>query len=354
MTMNKCTACALVLACLTLPVLAQTQPEPASAAPVAGAVAAAQQTADQPAPETVAAQILVSGKRPGPGLWKVSKGEHVMWVFGLYSPLPHKMEWDAGRVERLVAQSQEVLTPPGVSVGTDSFFGTLAALPAMIGMKKNPDGATLHDMLPADVYVRWQALKSKYIGNDDDVERYRPLFAADELMEAGLKKTGLTKSFEVRKQIEKIAKKNDVKLTDASVHIAIDNPRRALKEFKQSQIEDTACFVKTLERFESDIDAMRARGNAWANGNIAEIRNLDYAEREDACNSAVFNGSFARNNPQMQNLPERRRTAWLKAVDSALEKNKATFAMLAMSDILGPKSYLALLQDKGYTVESPK
>ena len=363
--MNKRTACALVLGCLTLPALclpalAQTQADSASASVAASTAAAAaapaplQGAADAPVPETVAAQILVSGKRPGPGLWKVSKGDHVMWVFGLYSPLPQKMEWDAARVERLVAQSQEVLAPPGVSVGTNSFFGTLAALPAMIGMKKNPDGATLHDMLPADVYGRWQVLKGKYIGNDDDIERYRPIFAADELMEAGLKKTGLTKSFEVRKQIEKIAKKNDVKLTNASVSISIDNPRRALKEFKQSQMEDTACFVKTLDRFESDIDAMRARGNAWANGNIAEIRNLDYAEREDACNSAVFNGSFARNNPQMQNLPERRRTAWLKAVDSALEKNKSTFAMLAMGDILGPKSYLALLQEKGYTVESPK
>jgi len=342
--MNKRTACALALSLLSLSALAQ--PDPAAPAQPAQDAAAS--------PDAVATQIVVSGKRPGPGLWKVSKGEHVMWVFGMYSPLPQKMEWDAGRVERLIAQSQEVLAPPGVNIGSDSFFGTIAALPAMIGMKKNPDGATLHDMLPADVYARWQALKGKYIGKDEDVERYRPFFASEELMEAGLKKTGLARSTEVRKQIEKIANKNDVKVTNASVNISIDNPRRALNDFKQSRMEDTACFVKTLDRFESDIDAMRTRANAWANGNIAEIRNIDYAEREDACNNAVFNGSFAKNNAQMQNLPERREAAWLKAAEGALDKNKATFAMLAMSDIVGPKSYLALLQAKGYTVESPK
>ena len=349
--MNKRTACALVLSCAMLPVLAQTQPEPA---PAPAPAALTQPAADAPAPEAVAAQILVSGKRPGPGLWKVSKGDHVMWVFGLYSPLPQKMEWDAGRVERLVAQSQEVLTPPGISVGTSSIFGTLAALPAMIGMRKSPDGATLHDMLPADVYARWQALKGKYIGDDEAVEHYRPFFASDELMDAGLKKNGLVRSIAVRKQIEKIARKHDIKVTQASVDISIDNPRRALNEFKQSQMEDTACFVKTLDRFESDIDAMRSRANAWANGNIADIRNIDYAEREDACNNAMLGGSFAKNNPQMQNLPERRLATWLKAVETALDRNKASFAMLAMSDIVGPKSYLAALQARGYTVESPK
>jgi hypothetical protein len=350
MTMNKRTACVLVLGCLTLPVLAlaQNQIEAASAP------APAQQAADAPAPETVAAQILVSGKRPGPGLWKVSKGEHVMWVFGLYSPLPQKMEWDTARVERLVAQSQEVLKVPGVSVGTSSVFGTLAALPGLIGMKKNPDGATLHDVLPAEVYARWQALKGKYIGDDDGVERYRPFFASEELVEAGLKKNGLVKSVEVRKQIEKIASKNDIKLTDTGIAVTIDNPRRAVSEFKQSQIDDTACFVKTLDRFERDIDAIRTRANAWANGNIAEIRNIDYAEREDACNHAMFSGSFARNNAQLQGLLERRQGGWLKAAETALDKNKATFAMLPMSEVIGPKSFLAVLQEKGYTVESPK
>jgi len=343
-------ACALALGCLTLPALAQTaaDPSPATVAQAADAPAAAAPVAEAPA------QIVVSGKRPGPGVWKVSKGEHVMWVFGLYSPLPQKMEWDAGRVERLVAQSQEVLTPPGVSVGTSSFFGTLAALPAMIGMRKNPDGATLHDMLPADVYTRWQALKGRYIGDDDDVERYRPFFASEALMEAGLKKNGLSKSQEVRKQIDKIAKTNGVKLTQTGISISIDNPRRALNEFKQSQMDDTACFIKTLDRFENDIGAIRTRADAWANGDIGQIRNLDYAEREDACNSAVFNGSFARNNPQMQGLPARRLAAWLDAAEAALDRNKSTFAMLSMGEILGPKSYLAALQAKGYTVESPK
>lgn len=345
--MNRRNACALYLALLALPLLARAQSD--SPPPGPAAVQAAE------APQDLApAQIVIEGRRPGPGLWKVSKDGHVMWVFGLYSPLPRKMEWDAGRVERLVAQSQEVLQPPGANVGTSSMFGMIAALPAMIGMKKNPDGARLDQVLPADVYGRWTALKGKYIGDDDGVEYYRPLFAADELMNAGLARNGLARSTEVRKQIERIARKNDVKLTTTSIHVEIDSPGRALRDFKKSQMEDVACFTKTVERFEGDIDAMRTRANAWAEGNIAAIRNLDYAERDDACNNAVLGGSFAKNNPALQNMPERRLASWLKAVDAALAANKVTFAMLSMNEILGPKSYLAVLQEKGYAVESPK
>jgi hypothetical protein len=318
--------------------------------------AAALAQTEQGSETAPAAQVLVSGKRPGPGLWKVSKDGHVMWVVGMYAPLPPKMEWDDSRVDRLIGQSQEVLTPPGVGVGVGWLGGLklLAALPSAVGMVKNPDGKQLHDVLPADVYARWSVLKQQYIGENDDLERYRPFFAAQKLQDAGMKKSGLSGGVEVRKQIESIAKRRDVKLTQTGFTVTLDDPARVLKDFKQSQIEDTACFVKTLERFEGDIDAMRTRANAWANGNIAEIGNLDYAEREDACGDVVLNSPAAQKHPALQNLRERRLASWLTAAEKSLANNTSTVAMLSMSEILGPKSYLAALQARGYTVESPK
>lgn len=335
-------ACVLSLGLLSAAALAQTDPP---------------STPAEPAAETApAAQVLVSGKRPGPGLWKVSKDGHVMWVFGLYAPLPPKMEWDDGRVDHLIGQSQEVLAPPSTGVGVGFWGGlkALTALPSIIGMAKNPDGARLHDVLPADVYARWSVLKEKYIGADDGVERYRPFFAAQKLTDAGMKKSGLSGGLEVRAQIEGIAKKRGVTFTQTGYMANLDDPARVIRDFKDSQMEDMACFTKTLERFEGDIDAMRVRANAWANGNIAEIGKLDYAEREDACNDAVFNSPAAKKHPAFQNLREQRLESWMKAAEKSLANNPSTVAMLTMGDILGPKSYLAALQAKGYTVESPK
>jgi hypothetical protein len=333
---------------LSAAAFAQTDPQAAPNEPAA--VQAAAQADEAPS------QVVVSGKRPGPGLWKVSKDGHVMWVFGMYAPLPPKLEWDDSRVDRLIAQSQEVLSPPGASVGVGVWGGLkmLASVPTVIAAVKIPDGATLHDVLPADVYARWSVLKQKYIGDSDGIERVRPFFAAQQLTDAGMKKSGLSGGAEVRKQIESLAKKRGVKLTQTGFSVALDDPGRVLKDFKDSQLEDTACFVKTLERFEGDMDAMRTRANAWANGNIAEITNLDYAEREGVCNDVIFNSPAAKKHPAFQNLRERRLASWLKAAEKALDNNTSTVAMLTMSDILGPKSYLAALQAKGYTVESPK
>ena len=341
--MSKRYACALYLSVLTLPAVAQTTAPPDPAA------AAAPAAAEEPAPATV----VVEGRRPGPGVWKVSKGDHVMWVFGLYSPLPQKMEWDSARVEHLVSKSQEVLTPPGISIGV-GFFRSLTLIPTMIGLEKNPDGARLQDVLPADVYGRWQVLKGKYIGADDGIERVRPFFAADRLLQAGLQKNGLARNGAVNDRIVKIAKQNKVKLTSTVLGIQLEEPRRVLNEFKKMQMEDLTCFTKTLERLDDDIDTMRVRANAWANGNIAEIARVDYAERDEACGDALWNSPLAKKTPGLQNIRERERAGWLTAAEKSLANNTSTFAMLRMKDIGGPNGYLAALQAKGYTVESPK
>ena len=342
--MSKHYACALYLGFLALPGLAQTTSQPA---PEAASAAVQSADAVQPvAEDAIPATVVVEGRRPGTGVWKVSKGDHVMWVFGLYSPLPQKMEWDASRVERLVGKSQEVLLPPGVNIGF-GFFRSLILMPTMIGMEKNPDGARLQDVLPADVYGRWQVMKGKYIGADDGVERERPFFAAEILLQAGLKKNGLARNAAVRDEIEKIAKRSKVKLTSTVLNIQLDDPRRVLNEFKKMQMEDLTCFTKTIEGLDDDIDAMRVRANAWANGAIAEIARLDYAERDEACGDALWNSPVAKATPALQNVRERTRAGWLKAAEKSLADNTSTFALLRMKDIVGPKGYLADQQSKG-------
>jgi hypothetical protein len=355
-------ACALWLGLLALPVLAQStdQAGPPPAQPAAQPVAT--DAAAQPglpasgpaiAADAVPATVVVEGRRPGPGVWKVSKGTHVMWVFGTYAPLPHKMQWDASRVERLVARSDEVLMPP-VAKAHIGFFRGLTALPSLIGIKRNPDDAVLHDVVPADVYAHWTTLKAKYIGDDDGVEHYRPVFAGEELLLAGLKQSGLTYGSEVLGTIEDIAKKNKVRMSDSGYDVMLDDPRKLVRDFKNSQVDDLVCFTKTLDSLDVDLETMRVRANAWANGDIAEIRGLNFAERRDVCLDALMNSSIAKDAAELRQVRERLRTAWIKTAEKALASNTATFAVLEIQDIVGPTSYLAALQARGYTVESPR
>jgi hypothetical protein len=350
--MNKHAVLVLCLGLATLPAWAQTAEPSAAVAAVAADVVAATPpavTAATPVPATV----VVSGRRPGPGVWKVAnRGGHVLWVFGTYSPLPAGMDWDTARIERLVSRSQEVLKPP-IAKAHIGFFSGLTALPELIGIKKNPDDAVLRDVLPPELYTHWAALKEKYIGDDGGVEHYRPLFAGEELMLAGVKKNGLSFGTEVFGKIEKIAKKNKVRVSDSGYDVVLDDPRKLVQEFKTSQVDDVACLASTLDTLDVDLDTMRLRANAWANGNIAEIRSLDYADRQDTCLDAVLGSSFVRDATGLRQMRERLRTAWLKTAEKSLAANASTFAVLEMRDIVGPKGYLAALQAKGYVVESP-
>jgi len=334
----------------SLALLALLAPAFAQGVDPAGQSAAAAAAAGQ---DAALPTVVVEGRRPGPGVWKVSKGAHVMWVFGTYAPLPQKMEWDAARVGRLVAQSQEVLLPP-VAKAHIGFFSGLTALPSLIGIKKNPDGATLRDIVPLDVYAHWTTLKAKYIGDDDGIESYRPIFAGEELLLAGLKKSGLSYGNEVLGTIKDIAGKNKVKVSESGYDVMLDDPRKLVQDFKNSQVDDLVCFTKTLDTLNVDLEGMRVRANAWANGNIAEIRSLNYAERRDACLDAVLNGSIGKDTAALRQMREHLRAWWLKAADKALAVNASTFAVLEIQDILGPSSYLTGLQAKGYTVDSPR
>src|SRR5688572_31360061 len=53
--------------------------------------------------------VLVTGEQPGPALWRVSSGDHVLWILGDVQPLPRKLKWRARKFERLLADSQEVI-----------------------------------------------------------------------------------------------------------------------------------------------------------------------------------------------------------------------------------------------------
>ena len=339
---------ALTLCFLTLPglpALAQTAPaEPTQ--PVADTAPLA---ADgEPLPQT----ILVSGQRPGPGLWKVSKGEHVMWVFGIHDPLPKGMEWRSREVERKIAQSQEYLGAPsgGVHVG---WGGGLGALPFLIGIKKNPDGATLKQVLPPDLYARWAPLKQKYFGNADDIERERPVFVAQELYRRALIEAGLHKGPDLRKVLDEMANKHKVKYTSNTIQVDLKEPGKAAREFKKGVMEDVPCLAATIAQLETDIETMRVRANAWAIGELDTIEKLDFSDRESACHNAFLSSAITRMQPELLTIKQRALDGWVAAAEKALENNTSTFALLGMKEVLSPQGALAKLKAKGYTVEKP-
>lgn len=326
---------------------------PASPATEATVEAAAE--AETEVGPTTFDELLVSGEQPGPGLWRVSKptadGENVLWILGSYGPLPKKLQWRATQVERVIAQSQEVLGPVTVDAGV-GFFKGVTLLPSLVGIRDNPNGETLRELVPPDLYARWLVLKKQYLGNERSVEKWRPIFAAGELYQEAIDAAGLQRENRVWPAIEKAARKHKVKITRPTISVPVEKPRDMIREFKKTELRDLDCFAKTIERLESDLDLMRVRANAWATGDIPTLQELAPVDQAGACLSVVT-GSELLQSRGLADLPARLSNAWLAAAEDALSRNASTLGVLWMSEILRPGGVVAQLEAKGYLVEAP-
>ncbi|WP_266170492.1 TraB/GumN family protein [Dyella subtropica] len=298
--------------------------------------------------------VTVIGIQPGPGLWKVSKGGHVMWVLGTLAPLPKHMKWRSTQVEQAIAQSQELLEPPSAELKMyEGLFNKLALQPSTYSASRNPDGAHLQQILTPEMFARWQALKLQYIGDDSGIERRRPILVAMTLYDKALNVAALTDATDVTDTVMKLARKHDVKRTPVKYQLMVGASTDAAETLKQINQRDLGCLDQTMGIIEHDMAALTTRANAWATGDITTLRDLSPEGRYDGCLVSVANADFAQQ-LGLENLPERIEVTWLAAARSALARNTQTFAVLPMSQVLSPDGFVAKLKAEGYSVQSPE
>ena len=300
--------------------------------------------------------LLVTGTQPGPGMWQVRKGGHVLWILGTQSPLPERMEWQSADVREMLAQADAIVRPPGLSVNSDiGLFGKLFLLPSMFKARKNPDGKTLAEVVPPAQYARWQALKARWIGKDRGVEQWRPVFAAQALYAAAIRKSGMTAENPVSPLIDAALKRKPApEVLDSRARFEVKNPRAALKEFNAIALDDGDCFARTLDRIDGDLGTMKQRANAWAEGDIDALRALPYPNQYAACLRALSGSTVARR-LGAGDMDGSLRAAWLASAEKALATHAVSFGTLPMGMLIqpGPDNYLDRLRAKGYEVVDP-
>jgi len=329
--------------------------------------------------------VLVTGEQPGPGLWKVSRDGHVMWVLPSIGALPDTISWRTKEVEARIAESQEMLFPgwPRVDIDIGVFEG-LTLVPAAFKAAKNPDGVQLKDVLEPEAYAAWLRLKRKYLGNDDDIEKYRAAVAEEKLSNAIGKNAMKGIHMEpVDPVIRKFARKHKVRihqLPTVERKVEVEKPRSILKAARDMDLAESACVGRNLLRIEKQ-DALGllafdvASTNAWATGDLEGMRPkpVDPALVREDCWTAAFDAAMARTDAE---LPAEMRRGlgiikqqeelykvagqeaylnWMAAAEAALATNTSTFAVLPVGTALNTKDgWLGKLAEKGYAVEGPR
>ncbi len=319
--------------------------------------------------------VLIVGEQPGPGLWKVSKGDHVMWVLASYQPLPKGMIWRSQKVEARIAESQEVLYSGGVDI--DAGIGLLKGItliPAALKAGRIPDKKTLKDVLDPTTYAKWLALRMKYIGKDDDVEKWRPSIALAQLRGSAFRRSGLG-GVSVQEVVDKARRKHKVSRVTTPVikrTLKVEDPRGMLKSAQKLALPDVECFRTGLDQMESGIERVKTLANAWSRGDVETLRrlhrNLPLKEAvKEVCGYALMaalNEGASKDAANAKKMMDdilwhteqamvQSQIDWVAAARKALDKNRSTFAVLNLPEVLSPDGHLARLRELGYTVEEP-
>lgn len=338
----------------TLPLTAVASPDtaPTTGAAVAAPSAAPGPIATDPLPDLE--EVEVTGEQPGPALWKVTlpastagSGEpHVLWILGTLRPLPRKMEWRPTAVERVLTGADvfipyqpdiDVKAGPFALVGL--FFSARSAL-------KDPDGQPLRETLPAPLYTRFNALKARYAPRAGSMEKRRPAIAAMELYREALDAMKLSQRLDVEGLVARQARKRGVKVQP--VKMAMSDPKAVLAELTAlPRSAELACVEATLTRLETDLGPMRARAEAWAEGDLTALGRLPFPAQETTCGDAIATS------PRFKALLMQARAGWLEAVSSALREHRVSVATAPVQSLLRPGGIADQLASRGFLVEAP-
>jgi uncharacterized protein YbaP (TraB family) len=303
-------------------------------------------------------EVRVTGEQPGPAMWRVSKDDHELWIIGTLTPLPAKMTWRSKQAESAVRESQEILGAASVRADVSgSRWAIIRSIPALLRLQNNPDGATLKQVLPAETYARWSAMYQRISGKaPDEKDRSRPMFAANELFDMALRRSGLSNRNVVWPVLAKLAKDAKVSVRQREFTVPLKDPRGLIDEFAATPRDaDIGCLVTMLDRIDKDLPDMRQRAEAWAVGDIATLRRLAPSfqrQAEASCVDSLLTG------PRLHQMYEEQKKNviddFYNSVGYALLARKTSLTTLPIEYLLDEKGVLANLRRSGYQVEEPR
>ena len=321
-------------------------------------------------------EVVVTGVLPGPPLWKVTNGEHALWILPLVNLYPKEMEWESERVERLIAASQEYIAMPYAAHITAT--ANPITIMRLIGVQRETtrlqDGQRLADILPPDIYQRYLKLKALHFPNDNQMDELTPREAGKRMQQAILDDENLeqlryaspSSPEVVMDSLDKWLNRNKTIRRTTTSHLVVDaltsNEVKTWREEAAAGMSsdshrepEVACLAAKIAYFENDFEFAKKRANAWAQGDADELIRQATALKNDVALQSLrgpCRGLSA--SDDALDLEKISHEKWLAAAETALANNDATFAVLGINDILDPNGLVTQLQAKGYAVEAPR
>lgn len=297
--------------------------------------ARAQEAPSAPDPEAWINPVVVTARRPGPALWRVTKGDAELVILGVVGPVPEHLAWDTVRVEKALTGAHELLLRPVMTVGLGDLFSFFAVARRL---RAEPDHTLERELSPAE-HARWTAA-CQTIGREPACFNGWKLNAAGLQILAGYNRRAGLSSAEPERTVVRLARARKVpvrRVTSTGLDLL-----RALPETSPARAH--ACFDGALDQLDHEREHAEPAARAWTVGDLQQVRRHYTRAMTADCY------------PEKQIVQAQRTQALaeqLAALQAALSRPGRTVAVMELGDLLSPDGLLQRLRGDGVRISEP-
>jgi uncharacterized protein YbaP (TraB family) len=238
-----------------------------------------------------------------------------------YYPLPSALEQAFAASKVLIEE-----------VDLDELTNPMTAL-SLVGKAMLMDGKTLDQIISPALYTQVAARAEKAGIPAIALERMKPWMAAVSLAAPVLKQAGFNTELGVDKHFFDKAKKAGLERraleTVAYQFDRLDQMSPALQE---------AMLKSVLADLDTEVAQVKTIAQAWSRGETSTIERL-------------MLGALLESPELYQRLLVERNKNWVAPVEQCLQQKTPCFVVVGAAHLVGPHSLVALLKQKGYSVE---
>ncbi|MBX3481966.1 TraB/GumN family protein [Phenylobacterium sp.] len=281
---------------------------------------------------TLVEELVVRGRLPGPAWWRVEDADTTVYVLGVPSLAPKRMQWDRSIFERRLQGANVVVLP---------FVNVRAKVTGSIGTAFNlmrlKSGGPYEDRLDAGTRARFVAVRTRL---GQDARHYgtnNPLAAGVQLAIDYRDKNELT-NMDPAKLVRYLAQQRRVKVVEKSYDLGGQLGGIARTPANVGRL----CFDEVLSQAEAGPGVTLAAARAWAEGDVAGA--LANERTYERCLAAVAGG---------RTYDERTKADTAAAITNALRQPGHAIVLVQLRPLLAQGGVLDRLRSQGVTVKTP-
>lgn len=312
--LNRLASVAAVALLAALPVSAQVSPTPV----------------DPDA--TLVEELVVRGRLPGPAWWRVSDGDTMVYVLGVPSLAPKRMEWDRAIFERRLEGANVVILP---------FVNVRAKVGGSVGTAFNllrlKSGGPFEQRLDPATRDRFVAVRTRLGRDAKHYGTNNPLAAGVQLAIDYRDRSSLT-NMDPAKLVRLLARQRGVKVVEKSYDLG---PQLG-GILRTPASVGRLCFDEVLAQAEAGPGVTHAAARAWAEGDVAGA--LQNERTYERCLTVIAGG---------RSYDERTKADEAAAIANALKTPGHAIALVPLRPLLAQNGVLERLRAQGFTVKTP-